>query len=97
MKLSDRDREIILVPILVWIGLMAALTATVVYAFWPHAPAKAEANLVIAAFKAGLIAAVYMRLNRAPPLLRLTAVAAFLWLLMLFGLTFADYLTRSAS
>ncbi|HEY3887464.1 MAG TPA: cytochrome C oxidase subunit IV family protein [Caulobacteraceae bacterium] len=95
MKISDRDREIILVPVLVWIGLMVALAVTVTYAFWPHAPVKVEVALVIAAIKAALIAIVYMRLSRSPPLLRLAAVAAFLWLLMLFGLTFADYLTRA--
>jgi hypothetical protein len=36
-----------------------------------------------------------MQLRRRDALLRLAATAALFWLITLFGLTFADYLTRS--
>jgi hypothetical protein len=35
-----------------------------------------------------------MRLNKAPPLIRLAAGAGGLWLLILFYFLFGDYLTR---
>jgi hypothetical protein len=38
-----------------------------------------------------------MQLRRRDALLRLAAMAALFWLITLFGLTFADYLTRSRS
>ena len=51
--------------------------------------------LGIAAAKALLVAVYFMHLRDAPPAMRLFAGAALFWLLILFGLTGADYLTRS--
>jgi cytochrome c oxidase subunit 4 len=83
-----------LTPFLVWVGLMIGLGATVLYAFWPGAPIKPVMALTIAGLKAALIAFIYMKLSKGPPLIRLAAGGAFLWILILFSLAFADYLTR---
>jgi cytochrome c oxidase subunit 4 len=52
--------------------------------------------LAIAAFKVILIAAFFMRLDRASALVRITAAVGFLWLSFLFIFAFADFMMRSA-
>jgi cytochrome c oxidase subunit 4 len=97
MKRLKQDQDLWLIPILVWAGLMLGLLCTVLYAFCPGAPVKPVMALFIAALKAALIAYLFMKLSEAPPLIRLAAGGAFLWILILFGLTFADYLTRPSA
>jgi caa(3)-type oxidase subunit IV len=88
-------KSVVLVPLATWAGLCLALAATAAYAFIPDAPIKPVAALAIAAFKVFLIAAFFMRLDRASALVRLTAVAGFLWLSFLFIFAFADYAMRA--
>ncbi len=47
--------------------------------------------------KALLVALFFMHLSSAGALLRLAAVAALLWLALLFGLSWTDYGTRGTS
>lgn len=75
-------------------GLFALLALTVVLAFVPLHGLNAMASFGIAAAKALLVAVVFMQLRRPDVLLRLAAAAALFWLVTLFGLTMADYLTR---
>jgi len=65
--------------------------------------ALAEANLgrgnfiaatTIAATKATLIMHIFMNLRYSKPLTRLVACAGFFWLLIMFCLSFADYVSR---
>ena len=44
--------------------------------------------------KALLVALVFMRLRIAAPMIVITAIAGFVWLSFLFGLTAIDYATR---
>ena len=81
-------------PLLAWAALLLALLTSAVYAFWPAGPLKLPVGLTISLVKAVLIGLVFMRLNKASPLLRLAALAGSFWLLLLFCLAFADYLTR---
>ncbi|HWE48024.1 MAG TPA: cytochrome C oxidase subunit IV family protein [Caulobacteraceae bacterium] len=80
--------------IIVWVALMALLTATVALTFAPIGPLKTASNLGIAAIKAGLVFWVYMHLSKQPGLERVAALAAVAWLGILFTLTAADLLTR---
>lgn len=86
--------SVVLVPLLTWLGLLVALAATVTYAFLPAVPAKPWVGLMIAAVKATLIGLFFMRLTRAPALLRVTALVGLLWLSLLFIFGFCDFLTR---
>nr|WP_208296067.1 cytochrome C oxidase subunit IV family protein [Telluria antibiotica] len=52
-------------------------------------------SLAIALAKALLVVIVFMRLKRAPALLRLAAVAGAVTLVLLFGLSLSDYTTRT--
>ncbi|HEY3811969.1 MAG TPA: cytochrome C oxidase subunit IV family protein [Caulobacteraceae bacterium] len=80
--------------VLVWVALMALLTATVALTFAPIGPFKTASNLGIAAIKAALVFWVYMHLSRRPGLERIAAVAAIAWLGILLTLTGTDIVSR---
>ena len=91
----DREtREILLVPLLAWAGLIVLLLASLGYAYLPGAPLKLAGGLGIAAGKVALIAIVFMQLGKASPLARVAAGAGLAWLSLLFLFSFADFLTR---
>ncbi|MGH6985672.1 MAG: hypothetical protein ACRED9_02375 [Caulobacteraceae bacterium] len=94
MRISKRSREVWLWPLAAWLYLACALIANAGYAHIPGAPAKGLVTLLIAASQGLVVAIFLMDLRRSRPLVRLTAAAAFLWLLFMFVLSFADYLTR---
>jgi cytochrome c oxidase subunit 4 len=50
--------------------------------------------LVIALVKATLIVLFFMHVRYASPLVRIFAAGGFVWLVILFALTFSDYFTR---
>jgi cytochrome c oxidase subunit IV len=50
--------------------------------------------MLIALAKAALIVLYFMHVRYGNPLLRIFAAAGFLWLLLMFALLSADYLTR---
>jgi cytochrome c oxidase subunit 4 len=79
----------------VFVALMVLLAVTVAVAFFVHA---GDLNLIIAlaiaTIKATLVVLYFMHVKYASRLTKIFVCAAFLWLLILFALTFADYLTR---
>jgi cytochrome c oxidase subunit 4 len=50
--------------------------------------------LAIAVFKATLVILYFMHVRYSTRLTQVTVVAGFLWLIIMIGLTFSDYLTR---
>ncbi len=90
------SRSVIAGPALVWLGLLAILAANVGVAFAPLGRVKTPVNLLLAVVQASLMFAVFMRLNRASALVKLTAAAGLVWLSFLFLIGSADYLTRPA-
>jgi cytochrome c oxidase subunit 4 len=83
-----------LMPSLVWIALMMLLTLTVTAAYLPLHSFKTPIAMTIAASKAALIMIFFMNLRSSRALVRLAAVAGLMWLILMFALTGADYLTR---
>jgi cytochrome c oxidase subunit IV len=81
-------------PLLVWVGLCALLAATCAFAYVPLGSANFPLSLGIAATKAVLIGAVFMRLREPNALNRLAASAGPIWLFVMFLLIGADYFTR---
>lgn len=90
----ERRHHVLIVPVLVWAALMALLLASLGYSYLPGAPLKLLAGLAVAITKAGLIAAIYMELREASPLVRVAAACGLGWLSLLFIFSFADFLTR---
>ena len=82
--------------VLTWIALMALLATTAGCALLRLGWLNTAISLAIALAKALLVAIVFMRLGRAPALLRLAAVAGVVTLVLLFGLSLTDYVTRTA-
>lgn len=75
--------------------LMVLLIVTIAVAFFIHAgDLNLIIALVIATIKAALVVLFFMHVKYASRLTKIFVCAAFLWLAILFALTFADYLTR---
>lgn len=85
---SLRSNLLVLAALLMLLGLSAGS------ALIPLGPFNMVANLGIAAVKALLVLAFFMRLKSDSPLLRLVAGAGFAWLALLIALSLADVLSR---
>jgi caa(3)-type oxidase subunit IV len=81
-------------PVLVWLALLVLLAGNIALAQLPASSPRAFANLVVAAVQVMLMFVVFMRLNRSSALVRLTAGAAFFWMVFLFTMSGADFFTR---
>jgi cytochrome c oxidase subunit 4 len=81
----------------VWLALMALLGATLASAYVPLDGYGAVVHLGVAGLQLLLIWVMFMNLSSSSHQIRVCATAGLFWLLFLFSLTFADYLTRSWS
>jgi cytochrome c oxidase subunit 4 len=77
-----------------WLALMILLLVTAGVAYLRLGWINTAISLAIALVKALLVAIVFMKLRRAPALLRLAAVTGAVMLAVLFVLSTADYATR---
>lgn len=50
--------------------------------------------LLVAMIKASLVILIFMGVKWNTPLTKVTAASGFIWLIILFGITLGDYLTR---
>ena len=91
---EEASSTVILGPALVWVALLALLALNILVAHLPLGRARTPVNLAVAAVQASLMFAVFMRLNRASALVKLTAAAGLVWLSFLFLIGSADFLTR---
>lgn len=80
--------------LLVYLALLLLLGATMLSAQFELGIWNPVLNLGIATLKAILIAWVFMHLRESSGLVRLFAIAVLFWLLALFTLSLADWLTR---
>jgi cytochrome c oxidase subunit 4 len=81
--------------VLTWLALLALLATTAGCALLRLGWLNTAISLAIALAKALLVAIVFMRLKRAPALLRLAAVTGAVMLALLFGLAMTDFATRA--
>lgn len=80
--------------VLVFIA-MVLLVVTVVAAFINLGEANMIVAMTIAAIKAALVVLYFMHVKFASRLTKVFVAASFLWLVILFVLTFTDYFSRS--
>lgn len=80
-----------------WAALVVLLAATTGFAFLPLGRWNIVVAIAIAAAKALIVVIFFMELRRSSGLVRVFAGAGFLWLLILLGLTGADYGSRHES
>lgn len=77
-----------------WAAMMVLLALTYAASLTLTGMAGLFTSLAIAFAKAGLIYWYFMEGRKESGLIKLAALAASAWLLILFTLTFSDYLTR---
>lgn len=78
-----------------WGALMLLLALTTGLAFVPLGSAQLGVSLAIACTKALLVLLLFMELKASSGLVRVFAAAGFFWLLIMIGLTSADYTHRA--
>jgi len=87
-----------IVPVRTYLAVFGALfiltILTVVVAYFDLGLLNTPVALGIAFFKASLVVIYFMGLRYNTPLTKLVAIAGFFWLIILFGITMSDYLTR---
>jgi len=77
------------------LGALLVLTGVTVWvAFYDLGPLSDVVALGIALTKATLVVLFFMHVKYAGRLVKLTVVGGLFWLLILFGLTVMDYVTR---
>ena len=81
-------------PALVWLALVALFGASLGSAYVPLGNGNVTLNLLIAAVMIVLLVTFLMDLKSAKALIRIVALAGLLWLILMFTLTFNDYLSR---
>ena len=75
--------------------LIAMTVVTVAIARIDLGALNTPVALAIAAFKATLVILFFMGVKYNTPLTKVVAASGFLWLIILFGITLGDYLTRA--
>ena len=78
----------------VFAALMVGTALTVLVAFYDLGPLNNVLMLGIAMTKATLVILYFMHVRWATRLTWVVAASGFVWLIILFGITMTDYLTR---
>lgn len=80
--------------VLAWAALIALMLASLGSAYIPLGIGNMIAGLAIAAIKSAIVVALFMRLVDASAMIRIVAVVAVAFWLLLAGLSGVDYATR---
>jgi len=81
-------------PAFAWGVLVLLFGISLGSAYIPLGAGNLVLNLSIAAVMAVVLAVFLMDLRNSQILVRIVAVAGLLWLVLMFALTFSDYLSR---
>ena len=85
-------------PVSTYVNIFAALLvltgATYVVATFDFGMLNTPIALAVAILKATLVVIYFMGVRYNTPLTKVMVVSGFFWLIILFGLTLNDYLTR---
>jgi caa(3)-type oxidase subunit IV len=80
--------------VVTWACLCVLLATTCAMAFVPLGWGNLPLSLIIAAIKAALVGAIFMKLSEQNALNRLAAFVGPIWIFIMFLLMGADYFTR---
>jgi cytochrome c oxidase subunit 4 len=94
-KAAQKSAGIWRASLLVWGALMLLVLLTLSLAYMPLGRFNLAVGLLIAGVKAVRIGYVFMELRVAKSFIRLAAGAAFLFVAVMFVLTFGELITRS--
>ena len=77
-------------------AMLLVLTATTVWvAQHDFGAYNTPVALAVAALKASLVVIYFMGVRHNTPLTKVVVVSGFFWLIIMFGLTMGDYMSRS--
>lgn len=79
----------------IFVSLLVLTAATYLVATQDFGWMNTPIALAVAFLKASLVVIYFMGVRYNTPLTKTVVVAGFFWLLILFGVTLSDYLTRS--
>lgn len=89
MKSQIRTYVYVYVALIVLLGITVGATQA------PIEPYGPVVNMAVAVAKTALVLWFFMHLGESTGLVRVVAMSAFLWLVLLFTLSLTDILTRS--
>jgi cytochrome c oxidase subunit 4 len=78
----------------IWFALVVGTVLTYLAALVDLGPLNNVVMLAIACTKAGLVVLLFMHVRWSTRLTWVVAASGFFWLLIMFGLTMTDYLSR---
>ena len=81
-------------PAIAWLVLLVLFAGTFGSAYVPLGAGNVAVNLLIAALMIAVLATFLMDLRNATMLTRIVAAAGLFWVVLMFALTFSDYLSR---
>lgn len=88
------NRQLWFLPTLIWLVLLALFAISLGSAYVPLGAGNIALNLLIAAVMVTVLVSFLMDLRSARALLRIVAAASLFWIIIMFALTFSDYLSR---
>lgn len=80
--------------LMVFAALMVLTVATVGVAYFDFGALNDVIAMAIACLKATLVVLIFMHVRHSTRLTKMTVVAGFLWLVIMFALTMGDFLSR---
>ena len=78
----------------IFVALLVLTAATYVVATYDFGFLNTPIALAVAILKASLVVIYFMGVRYNTPLTKVVVVSGFVWLVIMFGLTLNDYLTR---
>lgn len=81
-------------PLAAWLSLVVLFAMTLGSAYVPLGSGNVTVNLLIAAVMVAILVTFLMDLQHSTVLVRIVAAAGIFWVLIMFVLTFDDYLSR---
>ena len=96
--MSDSHSQHIITPtrtyVVVFLGLIILTGLTYVAATNDFGALNTPIALGIAALKASLVVLFFMGVRYNTPLTKVVVISGFFWLIIMFGLTMGDYISR---
>ena len=80
--------------VMIWLALMVGTGITLLAGYQDFGFLNTVIALSIAVTKATLVVLFFMGVRHNTPLTKVTVIAGFFWLFILFGLGMSDYVTR---
>ena len=94
MTVGRQDRRYLwLGPGVAWLALLVLFAASLGSAYLPFGTGNVAINLAIAAVMLAVLATFLMDLRNSVALVRIVAAAGLFWIVIMFALTFSDFLT----